>query len=149
MPERVIRTLDGKRGSFLLLSGLFYILIGLTYEVVSTPTRSAAFQWLPEAMTPQVLGVVWLVGGGASVVIALVSRWASRLERVAFAALMFCPLVWTLIFVGATIMGTHPNGWLSGVMYGFFASTVWVVAGWDNPTPPATGPIRTIRGTDE
>ena len=71
MPERVIRTLDGKRGSFLLLSGLFYILIGLTYEVVSTPTRSAAFQWLPEAMNPQVLGVVWLVGGGASVVIAL------------------------------------------------------------------------------
>lgn len=149
MPERFITTLDGKRGSFLLLAGVFYVLIGLTYEVVNTPSRSAAFLWLPESITPQVLGLVWILGGSTAILIAVVSRSAPQIERVAFAALMFCPLLWTVIFMGSTLVGTHPNGWLSGIMYSFFASIVWVVSGWDNPTPPHTGPLRTLRSMDD
>ena len=63
MPERVIKSLDGKRGAFLFVGGLAYLFIGLSYLVTPTAGRQAAFSWLPEMLTPQLLGWVWVIGG--------------------------------------------------------------------------------------
>ncbi|MCG7424598.1 hypothetical protein [Kocuria rhizophila] len=149
MPERLITTLDGKRGAFLLIGGLAYLFIGLSYVFASTPGRQAAFQWLPEFMTPPLLGTLWILGGSWTIIVALISRGHPRLENVAFAALMLCPTMWVVIYMGASILGTHQNGWISAVSYGLMALWVWVVSGWDNPTPPVTSPVPVVRGARE
>lgn len=149
MPERFIKTLDGKRGAFLLVGGIAYLFIGLSYVVTSTPSREAAFQWLPQVLTPGLLGYLWVMCGVWTAVVALVSRHHERWENAAFASLMLCPMSWVVIYTGASVFGTHPHGWVSAVAYGLMATWVWVVSGWDNPHPPMTGPLKVLRGADE
>ena len=71
MPDRLIKTLDGKRGSFLLFGGGAYLFIGLSYALATTPGRAAAFSWLPRPLESQMLGWVWVVGGALVGVVVL------------------------------------------------------------------------------
>ena len=142
MPDRVIRTLDGKRGAFLLVGGLAYAFIGLSYVVAPTAGRQAAFSWLPDPLTPQLLGWVWVVGGVGVAVVSLISRAHRATEPPAFGVLMLCPALWVVIFAVSSIVGVHPSGWVSSIAYGLMSMWVWIAAGWDNPTPRG----RTVRG---
>lgn len=144
MPERALKCLDGKRGAFLLVGAVSYLFIGLSYVFASTASRDAAFRWLPDAMSPTTLGWLWVVGGITAAIIALRSAAHPRWEATGFGALMLCPSLWVVIFLGASMFGTHPHGWISAVAYGLMAMWVWVVSGWENPHPPVTGPVRTV-----
>ena len=142
MPERVIKTLDGKRGAFLFVGGLAYLVIGLSYLVASTGARQAAFSWLPEMLTPQLLGWVWVIGGAGVAVVSLISRAHRFTEPPAFGVLMLCPALWVVIFAVSSIVGVHPSGWVSSIAYGLMSMWVWIAAGWDNPIPRE----RVVRG---
>lgn len=145
MPERIIKTIDGKRGSFLLFGGGAYLFIGLSYVLATTAGRVAAFSWLPSPLNSQNLGWVWVASGVLVTTAAVLSKPWRRLEAVAFSALMLCPGLWVLIFGMSTVLGVHPHGWVSAIAYGLISAWVWVVSGWDNPTPVAdTGPVRTV-----
>ena len=135
MPDRVIKSLDGKRGAFLFVGGLAYLFIGLSYLVAPTAGRQAAFSWLPEMLTPQLLGWVWVVGGAGVAVVSLISRAHRCTEPPAFGVLMLCPALWVVIFAVSSIVGVHPTGWVSSIAYGLMAMWVWIAAGWDNPAP--------------
>lgn len=147
MPERVIKTLDGKRGAFLLVGGLVYTLIGLSYIIVETHGRVVAFAWLP-VLSPYMLGWVWLLLGVSVAVFALVSRSHTRLEPFAFGALMVCPVPNALIFGAASIIGASRTGWISATLYALIILWVWIVAGWENPRP-TRAVIRRLRGTGD
>lgn len=149
MPERVIKTLDGKRGSFLFVGGIAYFFIGLSYIIASTPSRAAAFSWLPNAVTPESLGWVWTIGGIGVAVAALVSRRYRDLEPFAFGVLMLCPVLFVVIFLVATLIGVHPNGWISSGVYGLLSTWVWIAAGWENPRPVQAVARQLKRGGDE
>lgn len=145
MPERIIKTLDGKRGSFLLFGGGAYLFIGLSYALATTPGRAAAFSWLPQPLESQMLGWVWVIGGAAVAAVALLSKPLHKYEAAAFSVLMLCPGLWVVIFGMATILGTHPKGWVSAVAYGLMSAWVWVVSGWENPTAPITGQVGRVK----
>lgn len=150
MPHRVIRHIDGHRGSFLLVGGLAYIPIGLSYLITLTRSRQAGFAWLPEFLTPSLLGWVWLLAGATAVAVAFTSRAHPKWERHGFSALITPPVLWSLIFLIAWLHHLipalpatgHPTGYLSVISYGLMAGWVGVASGWDEPVhvPPLEGP---------
>lgn len=142
MPERVIKTLDGKRGSFLLVGGVAYAFIGLSYVITVRPEREAAFSWLPTVITPHLVGIMWLLVGVCVAMSSLFSRNHRGLEPMAFSALMLCPSAFVVVFLVATFTGAHPDGWISAGVYCLMCLWVWIVAGWENPVGPVTRPAR-------
>lgn len=122
-----------KRKQFLTVGGIGYAAIGFSYVVESTPGRRAAFEWLPLAWTPNGLGWVWVMGGLASVVIALGFSRFRYAQSVAFTLLAICPAAWASVFIGATITHTYPPGWVSSILYVVLMTWTLIAAGWDNP----------------
>lgn len=147
MPDRYIKSLDSNRGAYLLVGGIAYFFIGLSYVIVPTPGRQAAFTWLPEFITPGTLGILWVAAGAAVTFLALISKRCVGGQKWAFSLMVLCPSLWVVIFTGATITGVHPYGWVSAVAYAAMASWSLVAAGWDNPRqPPAaiTGELNRV-----
>ncbi|MBZ6375775.1 MAG: hypothetical protein LBE67_12450 [Kocuria palustris] len=148
MPHRIIKSVDGKRGDFLLAGGAAFAAIGTSYVTVRTQGRESAFSWLPGALGPNELGWIWVVGGVFCIAVALVSKRAHRLTAIAYAALMAPPMLWAIVFIGSWLTGAHPLGWVSAISYSLMSLWVWIASDWPNPKgqrdEPATGSQRTV-----
>lgn len=133
MPDRVIHTLDGKRGGFLLIMGAGWLAIGLSYTIgPATQSRSRGFAWLPWWADANELGWLWVITAFISITAALTSRKHPRRENLAFGALMIPPVMWMVIFAWATIIGEHPTGWISSIAYSIFTTIIWHCSSWPN-----------------
>lgn len=140
MPHRLLKSIDGHRGDFLLAGGVAFTVVGYSYVSVTTPGRSAAFSWLPMRMDSHEFGWAWVAVGVFTLISALVSAKHKTLARVAFMALIVPPMLWALIFAGAWLTGAHPFGWVSTVSYALMAWWVLIASDWPNP------PERDIEG---
>lgn len=155
MPHRLIKTVDGKRGDFLLAGGAAFAAIGTSYVAVRTEGRDAAFSWLPGTLGPDDLGWIWVVGGVFCMVVALVSTRAHKLTAIAYAALMAPPMLWAIVFIGGWLTGAHPLGWVSAISYSLMSLWVWIASDWPNPQgirgEPDAGSLRAVEtgGTHE
>ncbi len=136
MPHRLIKTIDGPRGDFLLAGGLVFTAIGYSYVSTTTPGREAGFVWLPTHLDSDELGWVWVVVGLFTVTVALISARFKKLEALAFMVLVVPPTLWALIFIGAWLLGAHPNGWVSAISYSLMAWWVLIASDWPNPPCP-------------
>lgn len=133
MPYRLIRTIDGKRGGILLISGLHYILIGLT-NILTSESRSLdlAFQWLPAHLNANELGWLWIVSGVLQVAASLFPRKCQACESAGFVSAIVTASLWSLIFLISTVFG-NPYGARGGVAYGLVAVLMYYVTSWPNP----------------
>lgn len=137
MPHRVLKTVDGKRGDFLMVGGAAFTAIGVSYVTVETAARVAAFGWFPW-LTPAKMGYFWLVVGVFCLVVSLVSRRWPRLTDVAFTAMMLIPMLHAVVLAGAWAQGIYPTGGSSAVIYMLLAGWIWVVSSWPNPRERGT-----------
>lgn len=142
--------IDGKRGAFLLAGAAAFTAIGASYVAVRTPSRSAAFSWLPGQIGSDELGWIWVVLGLLCEGSALVSGRCPRIASIGYGLLMAPPALWAVIFLGAWLTGAHPLGWVSALSYGLMATWIWIASDWPNPLPPRGGRAPDgLRGAEE
>lgn len=132
---------ENPRKQFLAAGATGYIAVGLSYVVEVTPGRRAAFEWLPISWTPDTLGWIWVAAGIVSLVIVFGGHRLQQYQPAAFTLLSACPTLWAGVFIGATLTGAYPPGWISAILY--LVMVIWTViaSGWDNPR--TEGDVRT------
>ena len=135
IPKRIADHLDGLRGQFVLLLSTPWALVGLSYILFRTPTRSASLAYLPTWLDENELGWVWIVAAVVMVLCAFLGKRISRLTTVGFLMAMVPPLLWALVFAGGVITGGPIIAVVSVVMYSAYAVIIYFVSGWPNPRP--------------
>src|SRR5699024_5407203 len=121
IPKRIADHLDGFRGSFILMISTPWILVGLSYILMSTPGRSLAFSYLPELANENELGWVWVLSGLLLILCAGLGKRRPRWTTLGFLVAMAPPTLWAALFLIAFAIGVAPTAIVSVVMYGAFA----------------------------
>lgn len=119
----------GRRGAYLLLFGSGWIGFGLALvlHIESYP----GIPLLANERTLDGFGLVWLLSGLLADVLAFLPRWRDA----GFYVIALMPTVWSVLFwwgfVVAVLPGSagYTRGWVSGLMFGVFSGSVWIVAG--------------------
>lgn len=101
----LLSVVNGLAVSYMKLKGSFYILIGLTWLFIQSPSRQASLAW-SDHVTPIVVGALWIATGLVSVYSAY---WGShRLKRVGFFALIITPTLLGFYFLISWIIYLIP-----------------------------------------
>lgn len=132
----------GRRGVFLLMFGLIYLLVGVNVLIVDAP-RFASVAVLGPLLDSQLWGLMWIVGGGLAVGYG-VARSRQVHDGVGFGGLLVPATVWTIFYVVsfASWVGTggehgSPRS-LSGIAaWSFVWTVVLLISGWPDPAPVA------------
>lgn len=134
MPDRIIRQLDGKRGGFLLITGIVWLAFGIGYVLEpGTQSRIKGFAWLPTWLNADELGWIWVIAGLIALTASVSGHQRPRWENAGFGALIVPPVLWVFVFGWATWLGEHPTGWISALIYAAFATIIWHCSSWPNP----------------
>ena len=73
MPDRILRSSAGVLGGFIIILGLTYAWLGITWLISPTPTRLAGIEWAP--IGSHTVGIWWIAGG----LVALIGgAWSVR-----------------------------------------------------------------------
>lgn len=130
---RAYKAINGKRGAFLCLHALVYIGIGVTY--ITTPNRTVqVFGWLPDFLTLDVLGWVWIVAAVVGVLSAFIHD-PPRTDKIGYAVMTSVPLLWAGLMLISWLTGYNSTGLIAAVVYGGFAGVIMLVSSWPNPPP--------------
>ena len=118
-----------RRGAFLALIGVVWILIGYSYLSIDPAQRPAVQHALRLAIDVAPLwihGVVWVVSG----VLAVIDGIRPSIQSmVGFTAAVIMPTVWALVYLSAWADGDLPRGWVNAAVYGALAGAIAIVAG--------------------
>lgn len=132
---RAYRAVNGKRGEFLCLHALIYLGIGFAYITRPAPPVRV-FGWLPDFLTLDVLGGVWIAAAAAGVLGAFIHN-PPRTDKISYAIVTSVPLIWAGLFLISWLTGytTAAGGLVSTVIYAGYAGSVMLVSSWPNPPP--------------
>ena len=132
MPYRLIKSIDGRRGGFLTLVGMAWLIIGMV-NLATPSSRSVdlAFSWVHFGGAAE-LAWVWMLGGLLALLIGLTSASRPRLETLGFLCILLPPVGWGFIFCVSTLFG-NPYGLRGGVIYLAVAGILLYTSGWANP----------------
>lgn len=124
----------GRRGAFLTLFGVAYVLIGQALLTAQeTPLVHHVFRFGISIMPFHGWGVAWIVCGGIAVIDGLYSRGR---DLVGFVAAVLAPLAWSFVYLVAwlqlDVSGVR-NLWQSSLLYAVIAGAVLIVAGMPEP----------------
>lgn len=124
---------NGHRGTFLLLFGFVFALIGMSYCTAEpdAPVRHS-MSWMPSWSPIWVCGLLWLAAGLVAIVCAF---FPLPRDRFGFQALSAICAGWVVAYLIAWGVGTNPRGWVSAVVFACMAGAVLVVSGMPNPIP--------------
>lgn len=132
---RGYRLINGKRGEFLCLHAAIYLGIGTSYILIPrAPDQRQIFGWLPDFLTLEVLGWVWIIAAAAGILGAFIHK-PPRADQVGFAVVTSVPLFWAGLFLISWLTGYTATGWIATIIYGGYAGTVMLVSSWPNPPP--------------
>lgn len=138
-PVRMIGLRDrvGRRGGYLLIKSVVYLIHGWVYLTIpATPPLRAALRMPLEVAPLAVWGAVWLAAGLAAAAAAF-ARDPGH-DRWGFLALIAVGSFWAVSYLWASIGGwsvtAFARGLLGAAFYAAIAGVVIVVAGW--PEPP-------------
>lgn len=136
------RTVNGRRGAFLIAFGVAYGGLGYSYAFVEpTAGRAAALAYITNHLSIHWLGIPWLVVA----VVALGSAFVREpSDRFGYSGLSFLPVIWGGLYVIAWRLGDSPGGWVSGILYAAIAAAPLIVSGMVNP--PSRGQKAQARG---
>ena len=124
-------TIDKITRTYLIVVGVLYALIGLTWIILPAgTTRTAGVEWL-QGIEPWMIGVAWIVTGS----IAVLGRFHPGLTNTGFQALIATPTLlasWFLVSWGFWIVSDGAIGAQRGIAttlsYTAFAVAAYVIA---------------------
>lgn len=147
MPHRIIKTISGRKGSALVLMSFIFIPISASQVIRRPESRSVALTWLPEWVSFEILGWVFLACSVTAFIIGLISkRVKTSALAIGYGLMILPPTVLAAIYTVAFILGLSPTAYVSAVIFLGYASLVWLISGWDEsqPPPPMTDEQRQI-----
>lgn len=142
MPHRVIKSIAGRRGSALTLFGFIFTPISLSQVVARPESRTVALQWLPEWITIDLLGWLFMA---ASVTALFTGVFSRRLPAwclaVGYGLAILPPAIlasiYLVAFFAVSVMRSEVwwGGMLSFYLYFGYAALVYLISGWEEPRP--------------
>jgi hypothetical protein len=124
------RPLITRRGAFLLLIGVVYVVIGLGYAIPLVPPREA-----PDVYTAALLLApinVWGIGFFlAGVVGAVTAWWPEGRDGLGFLVLAGWSTGWATLALCSTFLYGSQRGWITGLVFLTFAGALMIVSGMD------------------
>lgn len=149
MPHRVIKTIAGRRGSALTLFGFTFTPIALSQVVARPESRTAALQWLPEWITIDVLGWVFMAASLGALFCGLFSQklpqWCLSLG---YGLAVLPPAILAVVYGVALCITPWMGGAVSFAIFAGYTALVYLIAGWEEtrPSPPMTDEQRQMLG---
>lgn len=127
----------GRRGAFLTLFGVAYLMIGQALVTsTTTPIVRHVFRFALSILPLPGWGVAWLVCGTVAIVDGL---WPHGRDMIGFAAAVLAPVAWSIVYLAAWLQLDAPgapvgrNLWESALLYAVIAAAVLIVAGMPEP----------------
>lgn len=132
-----------KHSLVLLVSGLVYSGVGLSYILAPADSRSRAALSVAKSWMPiQGWGIVFLIIGLATVVSA---RWPPTADKWGYMILTGLSSGWSAFyFVGVIFVDTPASSLSGGCIWGLLAFMWWAISGLTNPVK-----VVVVRGTHE
>lgn len=121
-----------RRGAFLSLFGVAWMLIGYSYlhiPAASKPLLHKSLRFALGIAPIEFYGWAWITCGLLAVICGLVHR----VDWVGFGAAMLMPVFWSLVEFAAQFWDGVPRAWVGGVVYAVFAGAIGLVAGMADP----------------
>lgn len=149
MPHRVIKSIAGRRGSALTLFGFTFTPISLSQVVARPDSRAAALQWLPDWITLDLLGWVFMVASVGALICGLFSRWLPHWAlAIGYGLAVLPPAILAVVYAVALCITPWAGGGVSFAIYAGYASIIYLISGWEEPrpSPPMTDEQRQMLG---
>lgn len=122
----------GRRGAFLILFGVIYLLLGFSY--VATPETPAVRVALKLALRVAPLwayGLMWLVAGAVAVISGVFLSPAR--DATGFMCAVIAPTLWAFVYLAAWVDHDTSRAWVSAAVFAAIGGAVSVVSGMANP----------------
>jgi hypothetical protein len=123
------RSRFGRRGSILLILGVFDMIFGWS---ISSPTTeqatSAATVWRQHYLPLWVWGGGWIVVG-----IFLIFQAFLRHDALGYSLAICQKVIWGLVGITSWMFGGVDRGWVSGIVWLVFATMIGIISGWSEP----------------
>lgn len=124
----------GRRGAFLALFGVAYLLIGQSLlGVHDTRLVDHVFRFALAIMPITGYGWLWLTCGAIALLDGL---WPRGTDTPGFVAAVLAPVVWSIVYLAAWLQEDTPlihNLWETSLLYAVIAAAVLIVAGMPEP----------------
>lgn len=149
MPHRVIKTIAGRRGSALTLFGFTFTPIAFSQVVARPETRTVALQWMPDWITIDLLGWVFMVASVGALVAGMFSgrlpHWCLSLG---YGLAVLPPAILTVVYGVAFCITPWMGGAVSFAIFAGYTSLIYLISGWEEtrPSPPMTDEQRKMLG---
>lgn len=145
MPYRIIRSMDGRRGSALALISAMLLVIGWSF-IRPREGRSPVLAWLPDWFTNTTVG--WVVLGLAAVALiaGVFSRWWGRWALpIGYGAAMGASSTLAFLYTAGWVLGLSAPYHMVAIFVAF-TTLIWMISGWDEsrPHPPMSDRQRRI-----
>lgn len=123
--------IDGLTRTYLLVAGVLYACIGLTWIILPAgTTRTAGIEWL-HGMEPWMIGAAWILAG----ITAVLGRFCRKATHLGFQALLGTPTLlaswflvsWLFWIVSGGDIGAQ-RGIATAVSYATFAVAAYTVS---------------------
>lgn len=145
MPHRLIKSIDGRRGSVLAIMGAILSLVSVSMIVRPDP------YWVPGWLSYQALGWLFFACSSVAFTVGVCSRLLpKRAIAHGFAAAFVPALGLAALFTLAAILGASPTAYLYAAVFAGYAALVYLISGWEEPRPfaPMTDEQRQIAEGD-
>ena len=124
-------TVNGRRGSFLILFGLIYVAYGLSlYYATPDAAVRHSMAWLPAQTPLACCGATWALAGVIAGVHAFLPIPRDRFGYMALAA---TAMAWTVAYLVSWGLGYGERGWVSAIVFAALGAATLVVSGMPNP----------------
>jgi hypothetical protein len=125
---RAFRLATGRRGLVLILFGIIYGLIGLSYTAGAlSPTAAQNLHLALQLLPIHTWGVLWLVAGGLALV---ASHWPPGRDWWGYAVLSGLSTTWCVVSLLGRLLYGAPYGLSGALVYGCLSAALLIIAGW-------------------
>lgn len=141
MPHRVIKSINGRRGSVLTIMGAIFSLLSVSQILRPDPT------WMPDWLSYSALGWAFLACSLFALTVGVFSRkLPQRAISHGYAAAFVPPLALAALYILAALVGASPTAYIYAAIFAGYAALVYLISGWEEPPPhhPLTDEQRQI-----
>lgn len=129
----LLSTVNGFTILYMKVKGLFYVLIGLSWVFIQSPSREAGLAWI-DGLTSPMVGVVWCVAGLVSITAAFIK--SPKAKRLGFFVLIIVPILlglyffisWSLYFLPFAVSDGYQRGGVTTTSYWAYGASAYIMA---------------------